>query len=373
MTPRAHDLKGANVWYISPTIDLGVETVAPMILEELGDECIKHHKVQNYFELENGCKIYLKSANRQENLRGRALRGVIIDEISIMRPEIWDLIVRPMLVDYRAPALIIGTPVGRGKLWELYDAAQRDQSGEWRAFMFKTTDNPMIAPDELESASKAMTRAAFKQEFEANFTTGGGHIFKGAWLQPGGLKRGVVQMGVVFGTDQAFADNALAVSGTESAIVVVCAHPEGWTVIRAQTGYWSVSETVKRVFKLWKAHGPRFMAISGRDLKAARNVFRQYGKRFGNRGTPPRAYEVSDSEMVDRVKWALGEKLKDKRLWCVRGKPLQNLRNQMQDFPLEYSNSELVQALAYIDQLPQASFGPADRVRFRPIDLIAGY
>ena len=367
-TPLEH----ANVWYISPTIELGLEQVAPLILEELGDECVQHHKVQNYFQLENGCRIYLKSANRPENLRGRALRFAILDEISIMRPGIWETIVRPMLVDKVAPALIIGTPIGKGKLYDLYKHAQEKSPPEWGAWQFKTVDNPHISADEVESAGQAMTASQFRQEFNADWSTGGGNVFNPKHLKTGHYQRGVYQLAAVFGSDEPFAKDAHALSGTESALIVLLQHPLGWHVISAQRGFWSVSETISRIAKAWNQYTPRFLALSAKDCKASHNLIQEYQRHHDFR-TSIRFFEITEADDLDRIKWALQSRLKAGRITAPTGKGRQNIQAQLQDFPLEYANNELVQALSYFDQLPQPNFGANVRNRFRPLDRLAGY
>jgi len=366
------DLAGANVWYISPTIELGLEQVAPLILEELGDECVQHHKVQNFFQLENGCRIYLKSANRPENLRGRALRFAVLDEISVMRPGVWETIVRPMLVDKRAPALIIGTPIGRGRLFDLFARAADDNTGDWGAWKFTTVDNPHISAAEVDSAGRAMSRSQFKQEFHADWDTGGGHVFNRRDLKAANHPRGVCWIAAVFGSDEPFAKDAHAVSGTETAIVVVRMHPLGWHVIAAQRGFWGVSETVKRISELYDTHNCRGLAVSVKDFKASQNLMTEYRRHHDFR-LSIRYHTVDNADDLDRIKWALQSRLKSGRITCAKGKGLAQLRDQLQDFPLEYSNSELVQALSYIDQVPQVNFGAKARTFFRPLDAIAGY
>lgn len=363
-------LKGANVWYVSPTMDLALETVAPMILEELGDEVVQHHKVQNWIQLENGCRIYLKSANRPENLRGRALRFVILDEISVMPPALWETIIRPMLVDKEGHALIIGTPVGKGKLYELYRHACQKTSDWWAGWKFKTVDNPQISKTEVEQAGGVMDSAQFKQEFEADFETGGGNVFAGRSLKTGNYFRGAHYILAVFGSDKPFEKSAIA--GTESAMMVVVAHPGGWHIVRAQHGYWSVSETIRRISSAWDEYAPRFLAVSDRAYKASYRLIHEYRKSCDARMSV-RYHVINDADDTDRIKWALQSRLKAGRITSGKGKHRNAVADQLQDFPLEYSNSELVQALSYMDQLPQPNFGRSVRERFQMIDITAGY
>ena len=176
--PDGTPLKNAPVWYVSPTLDLGLEQIEPLILEELGDELVQHHKVKNFFQIENGRRLYLKSAwGKGDTLRGRGVGGIIVDEVSLMPPGIWETVLRPMCVDYFAPALIIGTPVGKGKLYELYKHAEDEGRPTWGAWQYKTVDNPYISANEVHAAGSSMTDSQFRQEFHADWSVGGGNVF----------------------------------------------------------------------------------------------------------------------------------------------------------------------------------------------------
>ena len=54
--------------------------------------------------------IACKSTDKEDNMRGRKLRSLSVDEASFMRPSTWNNILRPMLADYEAPAIIGSSP-----------------------------------------------------------------------------------------------------------------------------------------------------------------------------------------------------------------------------------------------------------------------
>ena len=68
----------------------------------------------------NGSTISLKGAEKPNNLRGRALDFVVLDEFADMRPEAWYEVIRPSLSDRLGSALFIGTPKGRNHFYDLY-------------------------------------------------------------------------------------------------------------------------------------------------------------------------------------------------------------------------------------------------------------
>lgn len=363
-------LHNSDVWFVGPTIDLALETAVPMIYEELGEEIAQHHKVQNWFQHENGRRLYLKSSTRPDTLRGRRCHFVCLDELSTMPPGVWETVILPSLVQ-GGSAFLIGTPIGRGRLYDVYRDAQ-DKPELWGTWKYHTIDNPTIAKSEIEAASTSMTATQFKQEFEADWSVGGGNVFNPKHLKVAHFPRGVFQVAAVFGSVTPFAKNAHAVTGSKSALIVACMHPTGWHVIAAQTGYWGVTDMVKRIVKASQDYGPRYLAVSARDQKACENLFREYQRHHDVR-LSPRFFTVENPDDIDRIQWALQSRLKAGRISCKKGKGHQQLQAQLQDFPLEYSNNELVQALSYLDQLPQPNFGRTERTYFRPLDLIAGY
>ena len=72
----------------------------------------------------NDVIISLKGADRPETMRGVSLSYLVMDEYADMKPDVWELILRPALADRSAPALFIGTPMGRNHFYELYRNAE---------------------------------------------------------------------------------------------------------------------------------------------------------------------------------------------------------------------------------------------------------
>ena len=60
--------------------------------------------------LRNGSTISLKGAEKPDNLRGRALDFVVLDEFADMRPEAWFEVLRPSLSDRKGSAVFYWNP-----------------------------------------------------------------------------------------------------------------------------------------------------------------------------------------------------------------------------------------------------------------------
>jgi PBSX family phage terminase large subunit len=140
-----------------------------MLLAKLPRELIESkNEVELTVKMIVGAPICLKGADNEDSLRGAGLSFVVLDEYAMMKRNVWQEIVRPMLTDTKGRALFIGTPQGKNALWELFIKGQRKEN-EFSSYQFKTIDNPFIDPQEVEQARTQLSETYFKQEYEASF------------------------------------------------------------------------------------------------------------------------------------------------------------------------------------------------------------
>ncbi len=118
-------------------------------------------------ELKNGSRIRLYGADNPDALRGIYLDGVVLDEFADMRASVWGEIIRPLLADRNGWAVFIGTPKGRNKFYELWNAARLDDA--WLTLMLRASETKLIPEAELADARKSMTDPQYEQEFECSF------------------------------------------------------------------------------------------------------------------------------------------------------------------------------------------------------------
>jgi hypothetical protein len=115
----------------------------------------------------NGARVRLYGADNYDRLRGGYLDGVVLDEYADMSPAAWGEVIRPMLADRKGWACFIGTPKGRNAFWQIWEAAQKDQT--FYGLMLKASETGLVDPEELEAARRDMTPEQYEQEFECSF------------------------------------------------------------------------------------------------------------------------------------------------------------------------------------------------------------
>lgn len=143
------------------------------------------HGVPNESRLEidliTGAHIALKGADKPNSLRGRGVKGAVLDEFATMKPDTWTEAIRPALADQVGSAIFIGTPQSFNHLHDVYLRGQQHEPG-WESWQFKTIDGAVepwgpMPLAEIESARHDMDERSFRQEFEASFESVGGRIY----------------------------------------------------------------------------------------------------------------------------------------------------------------------------------------------------
>ena len=168
-----------NVWYLSPTYKASKDIAWDMLIGHIPHEYIaKTNETALKIDLKNGSSISLKGAEKPDNLRGRSLDFVVLDEFADMKPEAWFEVIRPSLSDRMGGALFIGTPRGRNHFYDLYGKGVDHDDG-WRSYQYTTIEGGNVSQGEIEAAKADLDERTFQQEYEAQFVNYSGIIYYG--------------------------------------------------------------------------------------------------------------------------------------------------------------------------------------------------
>ena len=194
-----------NVWYVAPTYKAAKEIAWDMLTSQIPREYIdKTNETALTISLKNGSSISLKGAEKPDNLRGRSLDFVVLDEFADMRKEAWFEVIRPSLSDRQGGALFIGTPKGRNHFYDLYGKGVDDDDG-WRSYQYTTIEGGNVPSGEIESAKADLDERTFQQEYEAKFVNYSGIIYYGFKREESVARHtddiGVIHVGMDFNID----------------------------------------------------------------------------------------------------------------------------------------------------------------------------
>ena len=365
-----------DVFYIGPTFQQAKDIMWAM-LKELGDELIvAAHENTAVLTLVNGRKIYLKGSDRPDTLRGVGLAYVVLDEYASMKPNVWEQIIRPTLADVRGGALFIGTPAGKNHFYDIYvDALELD---DWEAFQFNSTDNPFIPEDEIEAARSTMSSMSFRQEFEASFETFTGGVFKEEWFKTAEEPE---EGSYVIAIDPAGFEsiekerNLKRSRLDETAIAIVKIDRDKWWVKDILHGRWNIKETAKKILTSAVKVESSTVGIETGSLRNAILPYLEDEMRTQGQYVSIIEMRHGGKKKVDRIVWALQGRMEHGQITFNEDRDWRPFISQMVDFPNKLSHDDMLDALAYIDQVSVADFAHTIELDddWQPEDETAGY
>ena len=364
-----------NIFYVAPTQGQARDIMWNTLLE-LGQGLIESSHINNLqIKLVNGIMISLKGADRPETMRGVSLKYLVLDEYADMKPDVWELILRPALADLKGSALFIGTPMGRNHFYELYKLAELGLDSDYKAWHYTSYDNPILEKEEVDKAKKSMSSYAFRQEFMASFEAKGSEMFKENWIR--------------FSEDEPPGDYHVAIdlAGFEevgkkvkskrldnTAIAVVKVGPDGWWVKDIIVGRWTLDETATKIFQIVRDYEPISVGIErGIARQAVMSPLTDLMKKSG------RFFRVEElthgnKKKTDRVMWALQGRFENGLVTLNKAEWNTQFMDELFQFPDSLTHDDMIDALAYIDQLAKVSYSSDyEEDDFVALDSVSGY
>jgi phage terminase large subunit-like protein len=318
----------------------------------------------------------LKGSDRPDTLRGVGLAYVVLDEYASMKPVVWEQIIRPTLADVRGGALFIGTPAGKNHFYDLYKDALDDD--DWDAWQYNSTDNPFIPGDEIQAAAKSMSSMSFRQEFEASFETFSGGIFKEEWFK---TEEEPEEGNYVIAIDPAGFEaiekerNLKRSRLDETAIAIVKIDRDKWWVKDILHGRWNIKETAKKILKSAVLCESSTVGIETGSLKNAIMPYLEDEMRTEGQYVSIIEMRHGGKKKNERIVWALQGRMEHGQITYNEDRDWKPFISQMLDFPNRLSHDDMLDALAYIDQVSVADFAHTIELEddWQPFDEVAGY
>lgn len=356
------------VYYVAPTFEQARRIIWPKLREMLGFEktggfIAGENTNDGWIQLVNGHRIYIRGADNPDSLRGISPAFIVMDEYADMRPSVWHEIIEPALMDVEAGAMFIGTPKGKNHFYKMFMGALQKPNpswSDWEAFHFASTDNPFLKEKELKRMMTSDNRPieVVKQEMNASFISGGNKILKPEWFpivesaDPGA---GSTFITVDLAGFKKQEGNRILRSD-ESVICITLVKEDHWVVLNMEHGHWDVRETCLKIVQQVRNYTGSRLGIEAGSLANACGPYLEEYMRTYQRYVTPEPLSHGQQRKIDRIQWALQGRGEKVGIPIVRGAWNDQFLSQVSDFPDPLAHDDMIDALAYCDQLSTANF-----------------
>jgi len=174
---------GRRVLYATPVNDQATafwERACAMTAAAVSYRQVTRHEMTRSLEFAGGGRIRCKTAHDPDTMRGDYADFLILDEYAYMKPEAWEQVGAPMLLDNNGDAWFISTPTPLNHFYHLYLRAQQEElagNKRWASFHFNSRANKYLSEEALAELTKDMSAQDVKQEIDAEFIPGEGRVF----------------------------------------------------------------------------------------------------------------------------------------------------------------------------------------------------
>lgn len=147
-----------------------------MLTDILAPVIERKNEQEKQLRLLGGGIIDMWSLDNADSVRGRKYARFMVNEAAFVPDlmEIWNMVIRPTLIDLKGDAYFSGTPKGMNGFWNLFNQTGND----WARWQMSSYSNPHIPASELDALKETMTERAFQQEILGQFLEDGGGIFR---------------------------------------------------------------------------------------------------------------------------------------------------------------------------------------------------
>ena len=187
--------------WVSPYYSMAVKVLSQIIdaIEQSG--IVKEaNKSEKIITLVNGSRIYFRSAEKPETIRGLSVDYGFIDEAQDVDDDAFNKAILPVFTAKGKKVLVAGTP--KNKSW-FYQYFMRGGTPNYNSYTAPSSVSPYVSTEFLDEQKKSLPPAIYEQEFEAKWQEGDGEVFTnidgvcilGEWPQTNKLTVGGLDLG----------------------------------------------------------------------------------------------------------------------------------------------------------------------------------
>lgn len=175
-------MPGANILIMAPNYSLSTISweLQRQLLNKFEIELTRSNAKDKILELENGSTIRMGSVGQADSVVGRSYDLILFDEAALddRGKEAFQVQLRPTLDKLNSKAIFISTPRGKNWFWEFFQRGFSSDFDEWCSIHSDWKENPRALQKDIDQAARSISKAEFRQEYEADFVVLQGKIWE---------------------------------------------------------------------------------------------------------------------------------------------------------------------------------------------------
>lgn len=171
--------KGSKIGVITPIYQQARKLMEDLY-EAIKDSGIVETTNFSNFEikLKTGSKIYFRSSEREDGLRGYTFDYLFLDEASYQSEDAWKRAIQPTALVHGKKVVLFSTPRGRDWFYEHYQMGQDVNYPNHASVRMQQGDNPYIDKEEITAAKRSLPDSIFRAEYLGEFLEGESQVFQ---------------------------------------------------------------------------------------------------------------------------------------------------------------------------------------------------
>lgn len=161
--------------WVSPYYSMAVKVLS-QILDAIEFTPItkEANKSEKIITLINGTRIYFRSAEKPETIRGLSIDYAFLDESQDISDDAFNKAILPTLTAKGKKCLIAGTP--KSKNW-FHSYFQRGGEPNYNSYTAPSSVSPYVSEEFLKEQQESLPPSIYNQEFLAEWQEGDGEVF----------------------------------------------------------------------------------------------------------------------------------------------------------------------------------------------------
>lgn len=168
------NVNNSKIAWVSPIYKQCKKVFDEMCLAFAGTELIDTNQSDLVIKLPNGSTIQFFSAERYDNIRGFTFDYLVCDEFAFIAEQAWTEVLRATVLVKGKKVLLISTPRGKNHFYNMFNLD--GVNPQYKSFRMTSYDG-LASKDEIDGAKETLPEWVFRQEYLAEFVSGGQDLF----------------------------------------------------------------------------------------------------------------------------------------------------------------------------------------------------